>query len=61
LLTSLDFAAIALLAEGEVKVVAVEADPVPFSRLGCGFGLFGEARGLVLDGGKVGLHLSYLN
>ena len=37
LLSGLCFAAIALLAEGEVEIIAVKADPISLSRLRGGF------------------------
>lgn len=53
LVSSLGFAAVALFAEGEVEVVAVEAEPVSFAGLGVALG---ETDEIFLDGGQVGLH-----
>ena len=55
-LSGLDFAAIAFLPEGEVQIVAVEADPISFPTLGGSFGdsRIGEAD--IFDGGEVGFH-----
>ena len=61
ILSCLHFAAIAFLPEGEVQIVAVEADPVTLPGLGGGLGDTQGRTGDVFDWGEVGFHVVYLN
>jgi hypothetical protein len=54
-LSGLHFASVALFTEGEVEVVAVEADPVALSWLCCSFDVFVGAWYL-LDRSEVVIH-----
>ena len=56
LFSGLSLASIALLAEGEVDVVAVETEPVAFAGLVVGFGLLGGGLAIFDRGGVVELH-----
>ena len=53
----LNFTSIAFLSEGEVEVVAVEADPVSFSGLVRGAAQSHEGLRDLFDGSEIRLHL----
>lgn len=59
LLPGLSLAPVAFFAEGEIEVVAVEADPVALPSLGVAFDSFGHAVGHFLHRSIIGFHFTF--